>query len=174
MNIKPILLPTLLLLLSFTIVKAQEDKKIDPKRIEKEKIHNLFSKAMSREAFRDTNMIYMFAYKVDVRKDKEGKVRIWQVDASDTVAKKIFKNLDFLKEINYSLFMGKSDRSTFVFPIAIMLAYPGKKESEFINQTTLGEKLQNYWFERNFAEDPIETYLYFPALIVRTTTITDY
>lgn len=168
-----VLLISILFFLTFSGLKAQEVKKTDARKIERKKIYDLFYKSISRDSFKDTNMIYMFAYKVDVRKNKRGVVEVLSINVSDTVAKSIFKNLDFLKQINYGLFMGKSSRSTFVFPIAIMLEYPQKKNAGYINQVVLGDKLINYWFLENYIDDPIETYFYFPALIVRTSTVED-
>lgn len=159
------------LLASLTLAKAQGDKQLSLKQLEREKISDLFIKSLSRESFKDTNMIFMFAYKIDVRKNAEGKTKIWDITESDPIAKTLFKNTDFLKEINFGLFMGKSMRSTFVFPIVVLLSYPKGPNAGFVNMQDLQSKLENYWFRRNYTEEPVENYLYFPSLILRTSTI---
>lgn len=171
MNTKLFLSTIVLLLSSLISVKAQSDKQIDPKQLEREKISDLFYKSLSRDNLRDTNMIYMFAYKIDVRKDIAGKAKIWEVTESDPIAKDLFKNLDFLKQINFGLFMGKSTRSTFVFPVVVLLSYPKGPCTGLISMQDLQIKLEKYWFRRNYTEEPVENYLYFPSLILRTSTV---
>lgn len=118
-------------------------------------------------------MVYMFAYKIEVRKNSVGKVTILEITESDPIAKTLFKNIDFLKQINFGLFMGKSTRSTFVFPIVVLLSYPKGPCFGLVSMQDLQSKLENYWFRRNYSEEPVESYLYFPSLILRTSTVSN-
>ncbi len=117
---KKLIIFSLLSLLSFSLY-AQ-----DQKEIERKKIPNLFLEALDRKYLKDTNNIHMFAIKVNVLKDKKGKLSIQSIISNDTSAHLMFKDFNFLKKVNYNLFMENRLKATFVFPVSIILEYPTK------------------------------------------------
>jgi hypothetical protein len=158
----------LLLFLISTSALAQDNN-----NIEREKINNLFYKAVNRNAFKDTTMVYMFAIKVEVY-NKKGIINIKSVNASDSSAYLIFTNLDFLKEINYKVFMQKRKNASFIFPVSIILSYPEKPSGSSLIGKDIQDKIEKLWFRTEYANTSTENYIYIPALNLRTTTWYDY
>lgn len=160
-------------LLACSLSNAQPATKDDQKTFEKRHIVKLFITSMSRNDFKDTNMVYMFAFKVEVTKDTlSGKTHILDISVSDTIANKLYPNRDFLQHIDYQVFMTKANCATFIFPIAIFLEYTGKKATG-IDMHILKGQLIKYLFIKNQSEIPVEDYIYIPPFIITTSTVED-
>lgn len=87
-------------LLTFTLffivheeIQAQNFR--SEKEIENIKIHNFFSSDLQWEITPDSNMIIGFAFKISVQKNEDGQLKAISIIANDTIAFKIFQNMNF-------------------------------------------------------------------------------
>lgn len=142
-----------------------------PKEKELLKLQKLFSRAISKDNFRDTNMTYMFSFKVDVTKGADNVAHIKNITASDSSASLIYKNYDFLKKIDYKLLMGERTICSFIFPVAIFLEYPTKTNSGMVSSTDVANKLVNFLYLSGSGMDNTSDYIYIRGLIMRTSTV---
>lgn len=142
-----------------------------PKEKELLKLQKLFSRTISRDNFRDTNMTYMFSFKVDVTKGHDNVAHVKKITASDSSAALIYKNYDFLKKIDYKVLMGERSICSFIFPVAIFLEYPTKNNSGMVRSTDVAKKLMNFLYLSGSGTDNTPDYIYVPALIMRTSTV---
>jgi len=142
-----------------------------PKEKQLLKLQKLFSRAISRENFRDTNMTYMFSFKVDVYKGRDNIAHIKTITASDSTATLIYPNNDFLKTIDYKLLMGERNICSFIFPVAIFLEYPTQNNAGMVSSTDVAKKLMRFLYLSGSGKDDTPNYIYVPALIMRTSTV---
>jgi len=127
------------------------------------KLQKLFSRAISKDNFRDTNMTYMFSFKVDFTKGHDKVAHVNKITASDSSASLIYKNYDFL--------MGERNNCSFIFPVAIFLEYPTKYNSGMVSSTDVAKKLVNFLNLSGSGMDNTPDYIYVPGLIMRTSTL---
>jgi len=135
------------------------------------KLQKLFSRAISKDNFRDTNMTYMFSFKVDFTKGHDKVAHVNKITASDSSASLIYNNYDFLKKIDYKLLMGERNNCSFIFPVAIFLEYPTKYNSGMVSSTDVAKKLVNFLYLSGSGMDNTPDYIYVPGLIMRTSTL---
>lgn len=162
---KKILLCLIFSLLVLTL-KAQSAKDLELRKLKK-----LFRTSISRADFKDTNTVYMFAYKVEVRKTKSGNVQVESINSSDSSSKLIYKNTDFIKEVNFSVFMGDRKHCTFVFPVVIFLENYEGKHPGMIKVSEMVDKFLPYLYLTGSGVDPTYDYIYIPATIMLTSTV---
>ena len=138
-------------------------------------VRSVFSGAINRKAFTDTNRVIFFSLKVAVKLGNN-RVKISSIEVSDSIAYKIFESFKFLSRINYKVFMGKQKSATFVFPVAIFLSYPGKKETGLVSIKAVSGQLINYMFLKDGKDQlsPTYDYIYIPGLHIETSTLEDY
>lgn len=149
-------------------LRAQGEKELELRRLK-----GLFEEAMSKDDFKDTNMVYMFAYKVEVKKSKAGNVEIKDINSSDSSSKLIYKNTDFIKKINFSILMGEKKHCTFVFPVVIFLGHYEGNHPGMIKISDVIKKFLPYLYLNGTGIEPTYDYIYIPALILLTSTASD-
>lgn len=161
---------TLIIIFSFfTILVMAQDAKTKARK----DIYDLFNKSLDRSNFKDTNMVYIFAFNVSVYKESNRKVSIKSIDVSDSIARTLFPNFDFLKQIDYAAFMGGQKTCSFVFPIAIFLEFPTDKDAGMVNITDIWKRMPAYlyWSEQH---PNTENHIYLPGLMIKTSTVADF
>jgi hypothetical protein len=141
------------------------------KDIELLSLKKLFRKEMSSKSFKDTNMTYLFAFKVDVRKDHNKIAIVNKISASDSSAYAIYPHTDFLRKINYSIFMGNKNNCSFILPVAIFLQYPGVNKELMVSSDIVAKQMVNYMFLSGTGVDPTYDWIYIPTIILRTSTV---
>lgn len=93
MNYFKYLLTFTLFFIVYEEIQAQNFR--SEKEIENIKIHNFFSSDLQWEITPDSNMIIGFAFKISVQKNEDGQLKAISIIANDTIAFKIFQNMNF-------------------------------------------------------------------------------
>lgn len=86
-------------------------------KIEKRKIESFLVDSISWENTPDSNMFIGFAFKIDVKKNENGKNNLISVIANDTLAYKVFPRYKLLSTVNYDLFLQNRNEGIFIIPV---------------------------------------------------------
>ena len=132
--------------------------------------------ALNRDALTDTNQVFLFAFKVQVSKQASGSYKIMSLTVNDSVAYKLYRNFDFIRNIDYKVFAGDRDTATFVLPVAILLQYPTKINLGMASIDVLSGSLIKYLYLQDEKGNPAETsgFIYLPLDVLKTSTAVDH
>lgn len=83
---------------------------------------------------KDSIAMYSFAFKVDIENDSEH-IKISKIEVNDSLAYSLYKDFDFLKRVDYKTLLGKSKKSSVIFPVMIVLV--GYSENDKPKQQVL-------------------------------------
>jgi hypothetical protein len=177
-------------LLTFTLffivheeIQAQNFR--SEKEIENIKIHNFFSSDLQWEITPDSNMIIGFAFKISVQKNEDGQLKAISIIANDTIAFKIFSKYEFLKSINYKLFLKEKKEAIFIIPVFIDLADSGRKPTreylmDYYTKNVYGRSMSKavrsmFFLDQTQRNNHIENYIYLtPYIIAKEKRISNY
>jgi len=149
-----------------TSLYAQDKKDLQVKEIQR--VSQFFRKNDHFKNTSDSSMLLTFAFKSEVSKNKNGSLSI-ALTANDSLAYTIYPKYDFLKSVNYQLFMKDKEKAIFIFPVALEII--GSKlnkhrtESDFLNKimTLLSYKMDDFRM--------IDDYIYFQPFLLRINKI---
>jgi hypothetical protein len=155
-------------LIAYQAVYAQSQESIS----EQERVRDFFIKNTPWETTKDSTMVYAFAFKASVKKDKKGNVHFISLTATDTLAYQIFPKYKFLETVNYKLYMKGKSQATFIFPIVIeKIVY--RPLEYYDNRILMAYFIENH-FRENFSKkilslfstehSEIENNIYFPPV----------
>jgi hypothetical protein len=155
------------------------------KEIENIKIHDFFSSDLQWEITPDSNMIIGFAFKISVQKTADGDLKPFSIIATDTMAYTIFPNYEFLKSINYKLFLKEKKEAIFIIPVFIDLADSGRKPTreylmDYYTKNVYGRSMSKavrsmFFLDQTQGNIHTENYIYLtPYIIAKEKRISNY
>ncbi|MEJ7694656.1 hypothetical protein [Daejeonella sp.] len=151
---------TLTLILLFTLLKTAQSQDLESKiEFEKKRIENFFLDNIPYKTTKDSTMIYAFAYKITVLKNANGVLEQTSLTASDTVAFRIYPGYEFLKTINYDLFMKDRKAGIFIFPVLIEVI---GSQSENYKKDILSNYFVENVFRGNISKNVAAMFYYHP------------
>lgn len=87
----------------------------------------------------DSSAVFTFAFKINVKKNSDGKYQVTSIIANDNVGKVIYPTYDdFFRNVKYWAFMKGKKEAIFIVPVTLIVRNSkGEKiaESSFYNQT---------------------------------------
>lgn len=110
--------------LSEGYVSAQERNLVQ----EQIRINKYFNDSLSWTYIKDTTQLIVFTFSAVVETDTTGLVHLVSLTASDTIAYQLYPGYEFLKGVNYKLFMGGRKKAIFIFPMLLQTYSALKRE----------------------------------------------
>ncbi|WP_354330787.1 hypothetical protein [Pedobacter sp. CG_S7] len=146
---KKLVVILLSILISMNIVGAQEPNwhELDGK------ISNMLFPQLDATTLPDSVAIYSFAIKLEIRVNNK-EVTVDKITVTDSIAYKLFKEINNLKSINFSSIIGKKKSIDVVIPVSIFIMRsrrnPNKNELRVDN---LPKNFSNLFFPFNNQQD---------------------
>ncbi len=107
------------ILCTCSILQYAIAQELDLKKIEIKKIEKYFNDNTPWDRVKDTSQIYAFAFKVNVSKISKNKFKVTSIESNDSIAYQLYPGYQFLKNINYGLFMNDRKSYSFIFPVIL-------------------------------------------------------
>lgn len=115
----------ILILLLLCIIKGYSQGLLTPKQIN-EKINDhimgVGPNKLNLRNLKDSVDLYAFAIELKVSR-KNKKTIVESISVNDSIAYVLYKDFDFLKDINYYSVLNNKKKATVVIPVAILIAY---------------------------------------------------
>lgn len=142
---------------------GQQKKHIDPD-IEQNKIYKFFERYTPWETTKDSSAVYAFSFKVTVKKDLHGIARVTSLIASDSIAYQIYSKYEFLKTIDYGVFMGSKKSADIILPLVIEVI---SSKGEGIARTDFLESTKSLLYLKSPDRGLIVNYIFTPPYLIR-------
>lgn len=145
------------------IAKGQSNRNsidLEKTRIQKYLTNKIGSKTV------DSTFIYSFAIRVEVKKNKIGKLQVMEVSTNDSIAFILYPDyISFFNKVNYSLFIKNFGEKTFIFPVILLILSDKGTTCDFTIGTLTKKFLSAFYFDRTKISK-IEKNIYFGPAVV--------
>ncbi|WEK21616.1 MAG: hypothetical protein P0Y49_10755 [Candidatus Pedobacter colombiensis] len=118
------------------------------------------------DLLKDSIALYTFAIQIAVKKVKDSSI-VTSIVVNDSIANTILPDHNFLRKINYAVFMSKVKRATIVIPFGFIVAHYHAKTwpERKITIDDLGSKIYKLFNYDLQKDTPTESFIYLSPFV---------
>lgn len=165
----------ILILLLLCIIKGYSQGLLTPKQIN-EKINDhimgVGPNKLNLRNLKDSVDLYAFAIELKVSR-KNKKTIVESISVNDSIAYVLYKDFDFLKDINYYSVLNNKKKATVVIPVAILIAYvkhPVSSKAMLKAEESMQKIIKMFNYSRKEPEKRSSGFIYLNAVMCICTT----